>query len=185
MVGRNKKTFFCAQRKKSVDNVILLCYSNSCLSRRYGGVAQLARARGSYPRCHRFKSSRRYHRGREETLSRIPTGFSFPRPVGQEVKTRPFHGCNMGSIPVRVTIEKRIPFRYPFFLSYGDSYEESHPAHIPTTAVIPTKQGSMLYPAQYYVAVRYGFETLLRRFRVGSLVGRSKFPYHQHHKRHS
>ena len=25
------------------------------------------------------------------------------RPVGQAVKTRPFHGCNMGSIPVRVT----------------------------------------------------------------------------------
>ena len=24
-------------------------------------------------------------------------------PVGQVVKTRPFHGCNMGSIPVRVT----------------------------------------------------------------------------------
>ena len=24
-------------------------------------------------------------------------------PVGQAVKTRPFHGCNMGSIPVRVT----------------------------------------------------------------------------------
>ena len=24
------------------------------------------------------------------------------RPVGQAVKTRPFHGCNMGSIPVRV-----------------------------------------------------------------------------------
>ena len=25
-------------------------------------------------------------------------------PVGQAVKTRPFHGCNMGSIPVRVTL---------------------------------------------------------------------------------
>ena len=29
-------------------------------------------------------------------------GFSF-RPVGQEVKTSPFHGGIMGSIPVRVT----------------------------------------------------------------------------------
>ena len=28
---------------------------------RFGGVAQLARACGSYPQCHRFKSSRRYH----------------------------------------------------------------------------------------------------------------------------
>ena len=27
------------------------------------------------------------------------------RPVGQVVKTRPFHGCNMGSNPVRVTIQ--------------------------------------------------------------------------------
>ena len=27
-------------------------------------------------------------------------------PVGQAVKTRPFHGCNMGSIPVRVTSAK-------------------------------------------------------------------------------
>ena len=29
-------------------------------------------------------------------------------PVGQAVKTRPFHGCNMGSIPVRVTITSSI-----------------------------------------------------------------------------
>ena len=27
-----------------------------------GGVAQLARAFGSYPKCHRFESSRRYHK---------------------------------------------------------------------------------------------------------------------------
>ena len=102
-VRRYRTKYFLQLWQKSVDSGGFLWYSNSCLSRRYGGVAQLARARGSYPRCHRFKSSRRYHRGREETLSRIPTGFSFLRPVGQEVKTRPFHGCNMGSIPVRVT----------------------------------------------------------------------------------
>ena len=30
------------------------------------------------------------------------------RPVGQAVKTPPFHGGNMGSIPVRVTIENFI-----------------------------------------------------------------------------
>ena len=29
------------------------------------------------------------------------------RPVGQAVKTPPFHGGNMGSIPVRVTMKKR------------------------------------------------------------------------------
>ena len=34
---------------------------------------------------------------------RYPAGFFFTRPVGQVVKTRPFHGCNMGSSPVRVT----------------------------------------------------------------------------------
>ena len=32
----------------------------ACRAYRYGGVAQLARACGSYPQCHRFKSSRRY-----------------------------------------------------------------------------------------------------------------------------
>ena len=46
-----------------------------------------ARASGSYPAGHRFKSHFRHHIW----------------PVGQAVKTRPFHGCNMGSIPVRVT----------------------------------------------------------------------------------
>ena len=38
-------------------------YTNSCLTGvpvEYGGVAQLARAFGSYPKCHRFESSRRY-----------------------------------------------------------------------------------------------------------------------------
>ena len=99
------------------------------------------------------------------------------RLVGQAVKTSASHAENMGSIPVRVTIEKtdtitvsvfsilwclvrgispcdevagfetllrpsprearkteqipvpiRIPSRYPLFLFYGDSYEESHPA---------------------------------------------------------
>ena len=59
----------------------------------YGGVAQLARAFGSYPKCHRFKSSRRY-----QGL------FSGPAwRVGQAAKTPPFHGGNTGSIPVRVT----------------------------------------------------------------------------------
>ena len=53
----------------------------------FGGLAQLARASGSYPAGRWFKSDIRYQ----------------TRPVGQAVKTRPFHGCNMGSIPVRVT----------------------------------------------------------------------------------
>ena len=48
----------------------------------------MARALGSYPGCRWFKSDCRYHLW----------------PVGQEVKTTPFHGVIMGSIPVRVTI---------------------------------------------------------------------------------
>ncbi len=55
-----------------------------------GGIAQLARASGSYPAGRWFKSDFRYHR-------------FFLWPVGQAAKTSPFHGENMGSIPVRVT----------------------------------------------------------------------------------
>ena len=52
----------------------------------------MARAFGSYPKCHRFKSSRRY-----QGL------FSGPAwRVGQAAKTPPFHGGNTGSIPVQV-----------------------------------------------------------------------------------
>ena len=36
-------------------------------------------------------------------------------PVGQAVKTRPFHGCNMGSIPVRVTKKGNRYIKYLFF----------------------------------------------------------------------
>ena len=39
-------------------------YNNKALSsapQKCGGIAQLARAFGSYPKCHRFKSSYRYH----------------------------------------------------------------------------------------------------------------------------
>ena len=53
----------------------------------HGGIAQLARAFGSYPKCRRFKSYFRYHIW----------------PGGQAVKTPPFHGGNTSSILVRVT----------------------------------------------------------------------------------
>ena len=53
-----------------------------------GGIAQLARAFGSYPKCRRFKSYFRYQ----------------IRPGGQAVKTPPFHGGNTSSILVRVTM---------------------------------------------------------------------------------
>ena len=38
-----------------------------------------------------------------ESISPVPFKGTLLRPVGQVVKTRPFHGCNMGSSPVRVT----------------------------------------------------------------------------------
>ena len=58
----------------------------------------MARAFGSYPKCHWFKSSCRYHWFWEGHLPEPAW------PVGQVVKTPPFHGGNMGSSPVRVTI---------------------------------------------------------------------------------
>ena len=71
----------------------------------------MARARGSYPRCHRFKSSRRYHSQEAEAIP--PLGNIILRncsrpawatwPVGQVVKTPPFHGGNTSSSLVRVT----------------------------------------------------------------------------------
>ena len=57
----------------------------------------VARAFGSYPTGRRFKSHRRYH---NKAMKHI----AFLRPVGQAVKTPPFHGDNRGSIPLRVTI---------------------------------------------------------------------------------
>ena len=66
---------------------------------RYGGVAQLARALGSYPGCHWFKSNRRYH------LRGAKSGAPLFRPGGQAAKTPPFHGGNTSSILVRVTIK--------------------------------------------------------------------------------
>ena len=55
-----------------------------------GGIAQLARATGSYPVGHGFKSNSRYQ-----------------RPVGQAAKTPPFHGGNGSSILPRVTNAKK------------------------------------------------------------------------------
>ena len=77
-----------------LPSVILVCARCGC---RYGGVAQLARAFGSYPECHWFESSRRYQFGKHRKM------LSFIWPVGQVVKTPPFHGGNTSSSLVRVT----------------------------------------------------------------------------------
>ena len=80
-------------------------YNSNC-SFENGGIAQLARACGSYPQCPRFESRCRYHKRR--SLNTAP----FIRPVGQAVKTPPFHGGNMGSIPVRVTKKKQFTYKW-------------------------------------------------------------------------
>ncbi len=65
--------------------IIIRCVSSNGLE--HGGVAQLARANGSYPLGRWFEPTRRYQ-----------------WPVGQAVKTPPFHGGNTSSNLVRVTI---------------------------------------------------------------------------------
>ena len=45
-------------KRELLDIIIKHC---SSATNKYGGIAQLARAFGSYPKCHRFKSSYRYH----------------------------------------------------------------------------------------------------------------------------
>ncbi len=62
----------------------------------YGGVAQLARANGSYPLGRWFKSTRRYHFF-NLFIPKI-------RPIGQAVKTSASHAGIKGSIPLWVTI---------------------------------------------------------------------------------
>ena len=81
------------------------------------------------------------------------------RPVGQAVKTLASHAENMGSIPVRVTNDRKQDISPAFSFSVvGDPYAHQT-QHLAQSATV------------------HGFETLLRRFRVGSLAGRSKFPY--------
>ena len=57
-------------------------------------------AAGSYPAGRWFESDRRYHLKTGESSSQK---INLIRPLGQAVKTSPFHGGNMGSIPVGVT----------------------------------------------------------------------------------
>ncbi len=71
-----------------------------------GGIAQLARAFGSYPECRRFESHCRYQFYNKECAITCPP-LSYIRPGGQAVKTPPFHGGNTGSSPVRVTKKER------------------------------------------------------------------------------
>ena len=96
----------------------------------------MARASGSYPAGRWFKSDIRYH----------------SRPVGQAVKTRPFHGCNMGSIPVRVTMKKQTLHEGVCFFIYGVPYRE------PNTPPSAERDGDRV-------------RAIAPPFRVGSLSG--------------
>ena len=73
----------------------------------HGGVAQLARATGSYPVGHRFKSGLRYHIGQGSAVpypsgTALVRGFT-PGPLVKRPKTPPFHGGNSSSNLLRVT----------------------------------------------------------------------------------
>ena len=78
----------------------------------YGGIAQLARALGSYPICRWFKSNYRY----QITACASKRGFVWPG--GQAAKTPPFHGGNTSSILVRVTNNKKDVPKGTSFLYY-------------------------------------------------------------------
>ena len=79
---------FLKNYKNSVDKTIFLYYINIVIENgKCGGIAQLARAIGSYPAGHKFKSYCRYHIW----------------PHRQAVKTSPFHGEVSGSNPLGVT----------------------------------------------------------------------------------
>ena len=49
--------------QKCVDKLSNFYYNKSCFHEQCGGIAQLARACGSYPQCRWFKSIYRYHSG--------------------------------------------------------------------------------------------------------------------------
>ena len=92
---------------KTYDTIVEQSSEQQCSSG-YGGIAQLARALGSYPKGRGFKSNFRYH----------GNYVAMPRPGGQAAKTPPFHGGNTGSIPVRVTKKKSRCESICFFFLY-------------------------------------------------------------------
>ena len=96
-----------------------------------GCIAQLARACGSYPQCHRFKSSYSHHHG----------------PVVKRPKTPPFHGGNTGSNPVRVT-------KNPVHASGRDSY-----FLLLTSSLLPCPETPALYGWVLFFAKKDGMRT--------------------------
>ncbi len=87
----------------------------------------MVRAAGSYPAGRKFESHRRYQ---QTAVSR------FKRPLGQAVKTPPFHGGNMGSIPVGVTKESDKNARFYHFFSFFLAIFKNCPKIIPNKSLL-------------------------------------------------
>ena len=68
---------------------------------KYGGVAQLARALGSYPSCQRFESTHRYQIPEEVVAT--SSGISNYGPLVKRLRHRPFTDAFTGLNPVQVT----------------------------------------------------------------------------------
>ena len=93
-----------------------------------GGIAQLARACGSYPQCPRFESRCRYQKGAVKSAP-------FIWPGGQAAKTPPFHGGNTSSILVRVTKKFGEPVSPDFFFFLLTKHERRVIIHINSVGI--------------------------------------------------
>ena len=83
-------------RHKTVDRRASILYNHSCSVN--GAVAQLARAFGSYPKCHRFESSQRYH-VRRSLIHSVFAGAaktSYPQAPSSFPNRTPFAGLRFG-----------------------------------------------------------------------------------------
>ena len=113
---KNKYNFFLKKvlTNRNLYSIILFVGYGTSLRRsiqRYGGIAQLARAFGSYPKCRWFKSICRYH------LSEICScSFSYMcGPLVKRLRHRPFTAVSRVRFSHGSPV-KRIPnFRNPFF----------------------------------------------------------------------
>ena len=90
--------------EKAIDKREKVWYTIKVITSCSGGIAQLARAIGSYPIGRGFKSNFRYQHKADVVNNKICLMI---RPVGQAVKTPPFHGGNSSSILLRVTKNKK------------------------------------------------------------------------------
>ena len=92
---------------RNLYSIILFVGYGTSLRRsiqRYGGIAQLARAFGSYPKCRWFKSNCRYH-----------SFLLFSGPLVKRLRHRPFTAVSRVRFSHGSPV-KRIPnFRNPFF----------------------------------------------------------------------